>query len=209
MKLLPLFLLLAILTAAPAAAAPNQQTPQEITVTDERVESIFPDGVRFHLAATGPDEIDDIRVYFKLLGQTNQSAYRAMEFDPGTSISGEAILHSGSRGEHIPPGTRVEYSFEIRDTAGRSLRTDDQVYVYLDHSFDWGTKSDGSITVYYNDEIIEGRAERILETATETLEHMGPSWGSSWSIPSILLPIRTTGTWSTRCPSRRRRPGRG
>ncbi len=186
-KLLLLFVLLIVVTATSLAAAPNQQNPPEITVTEERVESIFPDGVRFHLAARGPDEIDDIRVHFKLLGQTNQSAYRSMEFEPGTSIRGEAILHSGSRGEHIPPGTRVEYSFEIRDTAGGSLRTDDQVYVYLDHNFDWKTKSDGAITVYYNDEIIEDRAERILETATETLEHMGPILGVELEHPLHIV----------------------
>ena len=186
-KLLLLFFLPVVVTATALAATPNQQNPADITVTEELVESIFPDGVRFHLAATGPDEIDDIRVYFKLLGQKNQSAYRAMEFEPGASIRGEAILHSGSRGEHIPPGTRVEYSFEIRDTAGRSLRTDDQVYVYLDHNFDWQTKSDGSVTVYYNEEIIEGRAGRILETATETLGHMGPILGVELEHPLHIV----------------------
>ncbi len=166
-----------LLAAAWLAASPAQPDPAEISVTVERAESDFPDGIKFFVSASGPDEIDDIRVYFKKLGQSNRSAYRAVEFEPGTSIEGEAVVQSGSGGEYIPPGTRIEYSFEVSDTAGRRLRTEERVFVYLDGRFDWKTYSDGLITVYYNDDIISGRAQAVLETATATLDRMGPILG--------------------------------
>ncbi len=158
--------------ARPAAAGPD-----EITVGAHIAQSQFPDGIRFFIEADGPDEIDDVRVYFKKLGQTSRSSYRVIEFTPGKAISGEVLIPSGKRGEYIPPGTRIEYSFEIRDTNGRKLRTGDQVFVYLDQAFQWGQVSEGIITVFYNTDAISDRAEKILSVTKETLDRMGPLLG--------------------------------
>lgn len=82
---------------------------------------------------------------------------------------------SGRSGEYIPPGTRIEFSFEIRDQGGRVLRTDDQVFIYLDNRFQWQTVSDGLITVFYYGD--RERAQVMLEAAQQTLERMGPILG--------------------------------
>ena len=155
---------------------PAQAQEDEIRLLSHRVESHFPDRVRFFVEAAGPDEINDIRVYLKTIGQTSRSSYRQVEFDPGATISGEAELLSGGN-NYFPPGTRMAYSFEIRDAAGRVLRTDEEVFVYLDTRFQWLTVSDGLITVYYNNPIVENRAQHVLETARATLEQMGPVLG--------------------------------
>ena len=86
-----------------------------IEVTKVSAESQFPDGIRFHIKARSNDEIDEIRVFFRLLGGSLGSAYRAVDFSPGTSISGESILLSGTGGKYIPPGTILRYSFEVRE----------------------------------------------------------------------------------------------
>ena len=164
--------LLFLLTAAPAQA----QTDDEIRLLSHRVESRFPDSVHFFVEAAGPDEINDIRVYLKTIGQVSRSAYRQVEFAPGTRISGEAELLSGGN-NYFPPGTRMAYSFELRDTAGRRLRTEEQIFVYLDTRFQWLTLTDGLITVYYNNPLAQSRAQHVLETAAATLEYMGPVLG--------------------------------
>jgi hypothetical protein len=148
-----------------------------IQVIQQRAESNFPDGVKFFIEARSPDEIDDIRVFFKKLGQSSRSSYRAVEFQPGTEVKGESFILSGSSGEYIPPGTRIEFSFEIRDQGGRVLRTDDQVFVYLDNRFQWETVSDGLITVYYYAGINNEQARAVLQTAQQTLKGMGPILG--------------------------------
>ena len=130
-------------------ADPAQAGAHEIMVTSQGAESQFPDGVRFFIQASSPDEIVDIRVFFKKIGQTSRSAYRALEFRQGSVINGETLMRSGSGGEYIPPGTRIEYSFEIHDSGGRELRTEAQVFIYLDTRFEWGTVTDGRITVSY------------------------------------------------------------
>lgn len=155
---------------------PVQAQEGEIRLLSQRAESRFPDSVRFFVEAAGPDEINDIRVYLKTIGQTSQSSYRQVEFEPGVAISGEAeLLSSGNN--YLPPGTRMAYHFEIRDSAGRVLRTEEEVFVYLDNRFEWLTVSDGLITVYYNNSLVEERARHVLETASATLERMGPVLG--------------------------------
>ena len=170
---------LALLLIAGVAGSPRLVVADgdEITVGAHKAESQFPDGIRFFIEADGPDEIDDVRVYFKKLGQTSRSSYRVIEFTPGKAISGEVLIPSGKRGEYIPPGTRIEYSFEVRDTNGRKFRTDDQVFVYLDQAFEWGQVSEGIITVFYNTDAISERAESILKVTQETLDRMGPILG--------------------------------
>ena len=177
MRLLLLLLILSLASGGdflPGVAA--QADGNEIEVVSQRAESDFPNGVRFFIEARSPDEIEEIRVLFKKLGQTSRSAYRIVEFEPGKSISGESLILSGKSGEYIPPGTRIEYSFEIRDKAGRVHRSEEKVFIYLDNRFEWRTASDGLITVFYYGDA-QNRAQTILETAQETLQRMGPVLG--------------------------------
>lgn len=172
-----------------------QANGHEIMLVQQSAVSDFPNGIKFFVEAASPDEIDDIRVFFKKLGQSNRSSYRAVDFEPGTKITGEALILSGSSGggEYIPPGTRIEYSFEIRDTAGRTMKTDEQVFIYLDHRIEWQTLSDGLITLYYNDSVLDGRAQAMLEAAQATLQRMGPVLGIN---PKDPLHIVTYGDYS-------------
>ncbi len=174
-----LILVIALAIAASNVLAPTSARADghEIVLVEQRAESDFPNGIRFFIEATSPDEIDDIRVFFKKLGQTSRSTYRKVEFEPGAKIQGETLVISGSGGEYIPPGTRIEYAFEIRDTAGRELRTPEVVFVYLDNRFEWQTLSAGVITLYYNDVGLADRAQEMLDAAQQTLERMSPVLG--------------------------------
>jgi hypothetical protein len=162
-----------LLVAAPLAVANDS----EIEVLQQRAESDFPNGLRFYVEARSPDEIEDVRVFFRKLGQTSRSGYRTVDFAPGSEIQGESLVLSGRGGEYIPPGTRIEYSFEIRDQGGRVFRTEDEVFVYTDNRFNWETVSDGLITVYHYGTGSRERARLMLEGAQETLERMRPVLG--------------------------------
>lgn len=158
----------------------------EIQVLNQRVDTNFPTDVKFYVEVTGPDEIDEVRVIMKTLGQTTRSAYRQVEFEPGSSVSGEAeLLTSGNN--YVPPGTRMAYSFEVRDKAGRTLQTEEQVFVYLDSRFDWFTVSEGIVTVYYNDPLVKSRAEHVLETALISMEVTGPALGINPDVPLHIV----------------------
>ena len=154
-----------------------QADAHEILVTRQEAESQFPEGVKFFIQASSPDEIVDIRVFFKKIGQSSRSSYRALEFSQGKVINGETLMRSGSGGEYIPPGTRIEYSFEIQDSAGRELRTEDRVFIYLDPLLEVEPVTDGLISVYYQGEGMADRAQIMLEIAGETLDKMRPVLG--------------------------------
>ena len=201
--ILSVFLLIIVLGGMFLSVTPGLADGEEIQVLDQGVESQFPDGIRFFIRAQSPDEIDDIRVFFQTLGQTSEIDYLAVKFSPEKSISWESFIRSGRGGGYIPPGTRIQYFFEIRDQAGRFLRTDEQVFVYLDIRYKWETMSDGPITIYYQGEAMENQAGIMLEAAQKTLERMRPVLGidpkdplhivtySNYSDMKAALPFRS------------------
>ena len=157
-----------------------------IEVTKFSAESQFPDGIRFHIEARSNDEIDEIRVFFRLLGGSLGSAYRAVGFEPGISVTGEAPLLSGTAGKFIPPGTILRYSFEVRDNSGGLHRTDDQEMMYTDGRFNWETASSDLITVFYYDGDAE-KAKGVLDAANQAMERMAPVLGLESSAPMRIL----------------------
>ncbi|MCI0785936.1 MAG: hypothetical protein J4O03_11605 [Chloroflexi bacterium] len=148
----------------------------DIEVLEMSAESRFPDGIRFTITVRSTDEIDDIRVIFRKVGGPRGSAYRVFEFEPGTLITADAFL-KGAGNNYIPPGTKIEYSFEIRDKGGGVHRTPDQEFIYDDIRFEWQTVSDGLITVYYSEADGEDMAQTVLEAAQGALERMAPTLG--------------------------------
>ena len=158
-----------------------------IKVLEAKAESQFPDGIRFSVVATSVDEIDDIRVFFSKVDQKGRSAYRSVDFEPGQSIVGESILPSGSGGNYFPPGTKIEFSFEVRDKAGAVVRTEPQEFVYEDNRFEWLTVVEGLITVYYYGEYVEARAHIVLEAAQANLKKMLPVLGITPTEPLRIV----------------------
>ena len=150
----------------------------DIEVLDGGAESQFPDGIKFFVTARSSEEIDEIRVFFTVMGRPGPSAYRSLEFEPGKEVTGESLLRSGGGGGgFIPPGTQMEYSFEVRDKSGAVFRTPDQEFIYSDSRFDWLTVSSGLITVSYYGEYVEKRARTVLGAAEEAFDIMVPVLG--------------------------------
>jgi hypothetical protein len=158
-----------------------------INVVEAKAESQFPDGIKFSIIANSVDEIDDIRVFFSKVDQERRSAYRSVDFEPGDSIAGESILPSGTGGEYYPPGTMIEFSFEVRDKAGAVVRTEPQDFVYQDNRFEWLTVVEGLITVYYYGEYVVDRANVVLEAAKQNLEKMLPVLGIAPTEPLRIV----------------------
>ncbi len=173
-----------------------------IQVREAKAESQFPDGIKFSVSADSVDGIDDIRVFFSKVDQQGRSAYRSVDFEPGSSVAGESLLPSGSGGDYFPPGTKIEYSFEVRDKAGGVLRTDSQEFVYQDNRFDWRTVTEGLITVYYYGEYVEGRAVTVLEAAKENLEKMLPVLGIAPTEPLRIVSYNNYRHMSSALPFR-------
>lgn len=176
----------ATISFAPGGPSVAKAQEAELRIVNHRVQTDFPTDVKFFVEVAGPDEIEEVRVYMKTIGQTSRSDYRQVEFEPGNVVSGEAeLLTSGNN--YVPPGTRLAYSFEVTDKAGRTLRTEDEVFVYLDTRFEWLSVSEGIVTVYYNNPLVESRAEHVLETALASMEITGPLLGIDPDMPLHIV----------------------
>ncbi|MBM3943438.1 MAG: hypothetical protein FJ316_11070 [SAR202 cluster bacterium] len=180
------FILLASIGVAPAFAALAGQAGG-IQITSQRAESHFPDDMRFYLTARSPNEINEVRVYFKRSGRSAGSAYRTVQFTPGTNITGESVLRTGLGDAYIPPGTEFEYYFEVRDRAGSVLRGASQPFVYMDSRLSWQSVTSGLVTVYYYGAQGEANATAILKAAEDTLKRMGPVLGVAPAKPMRIV----------------------
>ncbi|MEK7807069.1 MAG: peptidase MA family metallohydrolase [Chloroflexota bacterium] len=178
MRLFVLLLALALVGGlfVPAAAV-TRADGDGIEVVAMSAQSQFPDGIKFSVTARSSEDIGEVRVFLKKTGQTGRSTYRSVEFAPGRVVTGESLLRSGSGGEYFPPGTTIDYAFEIRDKGGAVFRTQDQHFVYSDSRFDWLSLSSGLITVYYYGAYVEERARTVLEAAEAAMTRMAPVLG--------------------------------
>ncbi len=185
-----------------SASAVARADEGNIKVVEAKAESQFPDGIKFSVRADSPDGIDDIRVFFSKVDQKGRSAYRSVEFEPGNSVVGESLLPSGRGGDYFPPGTKIEFSFEVRDKAGAVVRTEPQEFVYHDNRFEWETVVEGLITVYYYGEYVRGRAETVLEAANENLKKMLPVLGITPTEPLRIVSYNNYRHMATALPFR-------
>ena len=185
-----------------SASAVTRADEGNIQVVEAKAESQFPDGIKFSVIANSVDEIDDIRVFFSKVDQTGRSAYRSVDFEPGKSVSGVSILPSGSGGDYFPPGTKIEFSFEVRDKAGAVVRTESQDFVYEDNRFEWDTVIDGLITVYYYGEYVRERAETVLGAAQQNLTKMLPVLGIAPTEPLRIVSYNNYRHMSSALPFR-------
>ena len=144
----------------------------EIRIVSSLATSDFPNNVTFRLTAVSPDPIEEVRVFLKPVG-SERSTYGYLDIEPGRQVRGEYIMPTGNGPNHRPPGTVIRYSYEIRDKAGRVLRTEEEEFLYLDNSLEWKKISEGLLTVYYHGDFVEKRATTVLRATQQTLENMG------------------------------------
>ena len=183
-------------------ATPANADEGNIQVVQVGAESRYPQGVRFFVTASSPDEINEIRLFFKKTGRVTASAYRALEFDSGDLVNAESILSTGAGLNYMPPGTEISYFFEIRDEAGSVHRTPDQKIVYSDSRFDWQILSSGPIIVYHYGQNSEERAQMALEAAIEAMARMAPVLGFDPSEPIRIVSYSTYGDMLAALPLR-------
>ncbi len=158
-----------------------------------QIVSEFPGGFRVKVRATSESEIKTIQIRLRI-GQQVTHAYQYLDHNTGKLAEGELFWRTDTAARYIPPSTIIRYNFEIEDSAGMSLKTELQEFVYFDARFvdedghsRWLELTDGPVTVAYKGPV-KKRAEEILRTITETLDKMIPVMGPE----SVEEPIRVT-----------------
>ena len=179
--LTPLLAVPLLLWSAGAAQAEGET----IRVVSSSVTSEFPEGIRFKLEASGDNEISSVAVRFRI-GRRTTGSYDYLELEAGRLVDSELFWRTNTAARYIPPGTVVTYNFEIEDSEGTRLITEQEQLIYYDIRFQWEEVSRGAIAVAYHGPV-KTRADKILGAITDTLLTIGPLLGAD-----IEEPIRVT-----------------
>ena len=145
--------ILTLLMLLNLASAPSQESLSRIRVVSDTWQVEFPSRVVFNLAAeaTGsiPGRIVEVRLRYRLAGRGAWS-YAYPEFAPGHRITATHSLNTGGA-KYLPPGTKLEYYYLLRDSAGGRLETLPKTLEYIDTRFQWDETRIGPLALYYHD----------------------------------------------------------
>lgn len=182
----------------PNAVRPNTaRADGEIEIITATAVSEFPEGFRFNLEIDSGIEIEEVAVRFRVAGKAS-SQYNYLDLDQAEDGSARANLTSGeyfhrtnSRDRYSPPGTIINYFFEITDVEGNLTTTDSGELIYMDARFEWDTVTDGPVTTFFHGPV-GVRAKDMTRVAVETLNNMGPLLGAEIATPLRIIMYNNT-----------------
>jgi len=181
-------LLVILVSTSNVSAAPGDI---EVVTTSEDV--AFPGRVDLSVTAEGDADIVDVRLFYRTVGN-RVWAYAYPDFVPASRITASLNL-TGEVSTYLPPGTEVEYYYEITDSQGNVLRTEPAVVEYEDTRFEWTETTVGPLTLTYYDQSESRVSEvvRLLESDFSRLQRLlqldqpGPIKGVIYSRRSHTL----------------------
>ena len=138
-------LLIVLISASNVSAA-----GEEIQIVTTSEDVAFPGNVNLSVTAEGGVDIVDVRVFYRAVGN-RVWAYAYPDFVTANRITASLNLAS-EISTYLPPGTEVEYYYEITDSQGNVVRTKPTVLEYEDTRFDWAETKVGPLTLRYYDQ---------------------------------------------------------
>ena len=159
----------------PAAAAGIR------VIVEPAVENRFPESLVFAIEVESEAEIREIRLRYSFIPD-NRPATAQPEFEPGTRVRATFTLRSGTRQLYMPPGKAIRYSWELRDTAGNELRTEERETTFADTRFKWEQVTDGIINLNYY-RATRRDAEVMAQVANETVTKAAALMGTRLDFP--------------------------
>ena len=138
-------LLISLISAANVSAAGEKI---QVVTTSEDV--AFPGSVNLSVTAEGDAGIVEVRLFYRTVGNRIW-AYAYPDFVTANRITASLNI-AGEISTYLPPGTEVEYYYEITDSQGNVARTIPTVVEYEDTRFDWAETKIGPLTLRYYDQ---------------------------------------------------------
>ncbi|MBN1582494.1 MAG: hypothetical protein JXA89_17430 [Anaerolineae bacterium] len=122
-----------------------------VQVTESKHEHIFGESITFSVAATSGSEIDSIKLFYRVSGQSSANKVE-LDFEPGTTVSAEHIEDMADESNYQPPMIEFTYWWLITDKDGNRLKTEESSFVYTDTHYEWQTLQDNLIRLYWHDQ---------------------------------------------------------
>ena len=144
-------------------------------VKDFGVQSEIPQGIRFNIELFDYENIQDIQVKFKIDGRRSfQYEYLKLPKENDNYI--EHFFSTLQSSRYMPPGSKIEYYFEIFNKDGSSFKTQKKYDVLLDSRFNWDIVQGEVVDVYYHGPVSR-RAKNVLEACDKSVEDISELLG--------------------------------
>ena len=181
------------LVATLALASPGAvRAEADVEIISASAVSEFPEGIRFSLEVESDEKIEEVAVRFRVAG-LGANQYNYLDLDEmgagstkATLVAGEYFVRKNTRATYSPPGTVVEYHFEITDVNGEVAETEPQELIYMDARYEWDTVTIGPVTTFYHGPV-KVRATSMSQVAVDTLDNMGPLLGAETVTPLRIV----------------------
>jgi hypothetical protein len=161
---------------------------QSVSANEENqilITSNFPNDFTASLEYQSDIPVKDISFVFHVFGQEVERYYRE-PLNSATMIDINYRIRTDTTHRYIPPGSRVNYHFEITYEDGRTVRTSTKNFMYLDTEHTWRSKTSNNLSVIFYGNT-DTRASEILETAIATTKSVGELFGMFSESPITIV----------------------
>ena len=148
-----------------------------ISILQDQVVSDYPKKLTFQITVESTSTIQSIKLIYSTNVQSCQPAvaYQELDFTPASKVSTEWDLDFIIAGVY-PPGTLLTWQWQVTDSSGNSLLSEEQTYQVTDDRYTWQSLSSGPITVqWYRGNTAFG--QDLLDISTEALQRLAEQAG--------------------------------
>jgi hypothetical protein len=174
---LVLGLLAAVLS--PGMVAVYAQDQGQITVTGSNAQMNFPLALSFSAQVKSNTNITDIRLRYQVeqtsFAQITSEGY--VSFSPASSVNAKYVLDMRRVGG-LPPGTKIEYWWAVKDAGGASLETQPVKFEITDNRSQWNTLTEGKVNLYWY-QGSNSFAQSLMKTAQEAITKLASDTGAT------------------------------
>ena len=159
--------------------APAMHAQEPIQIIKQEINSRFREAITAQLNAEHNTEITNVEFFYRISGR-GVTSRNVANFEPGISV--EAEFRINQRAFYFPPGTEIEYWWKLTDANGNSLKTDPAAYLYLDNRYEFKTRTNERLTLYwYNGNRAFGEA--LFQQAVKALDRLETDVGVTITQP--------------------------
>jgi hypothetical protein len=174
---LVLVLFLTLLSSLPASAAAQSQG--QIAVTNSSAVMDFPLALNFSARVSSQADIAEIRLRYTVdqMSFASVTSEAFIKFTPSSAVKAAYTLDMRKVGG-LPPGTNLNFWWQVKDASGAELETQPAGYQIKDNRYSWQNLSEGKISLFwYKGDAAFARA--LMSTAQQALATLASDTGAS------------------------------
>jgi len=159
------------------------QAGSRLAVINSSAEMDFPMRLIFNISAVSDVNITDIRLCYVVERMEHVQIFSEIYigFTPSKAVTTQWVWDMRKTGG-LPPGSSVDYWWQVTDASGGKLRTEPARINIEDNRYDWRSITEGNVTLYWyqgNDTF----AGELMDAAQVVLSRLAENTGAELESP--------------------------